>query len=69
MHMKPHDYQTLTATMFAIIGLVHLLRLLFGWEVFINDWEVPLWLSGLAVVIAGYVVYTAVQMLPKQGKR
>lgn len=68
--MKSHDYQTLTATLFAAIGLAHLLRLLFGWEVFIDEWQVPLWLSAIVVIVAGYIVYAALQMNPKKtGKR
>jgi len=44
---------TLVAVLvFAIVALVHLLRLLFGWEVTINGAAVPLWASVLGIVIA-----------------
>jgi hypothetical protein len=38
---------------FGLLGLVQLTRLLRGWEVIINHREIPLWFSGVAVVVLG----------------
>jgi hypothetical protein len=43
---------------FSIIALVQLLRLLMGWEVTIQGLAVPLWASGVAVVVAGGLAVT-----------
>ena len=48
--MKP--FTTLAAVIFALIGLLHLLRLFLGWEVTIEGMAVPMWLSVLALAIA-----------------
>ena len=40
-------------TVFGIVGLGHLLRLLMRWEFLIAGWQVPFWLSGLGLVFAG----------------
>jgi hypothetical protein len=37
---------------FSIVALAQLLRLLVGWEITIQDFAVPLWASGFAVVVA-----------------
>ena len=39
-------------TVFSTVALVQLLRLLMGWEVTIEGFAVPLWASGVAVVVA-----------------
>lgn len=48
---KPFTF--LAALIFALVALAHLLRLIFGWVVTIVGADVPLWTSGLGVVIAG----------------
>ena len=46
-------FTTLAAIIFAVIALVHLLRLIYGWAVNIAGGNVPMWTSVLGVVIAG----------------
>jgi hypothetical protein len=41
------------SALFGVIGLLQLIRLLAGWEVIINHREVPLAVSGVAVVVLG----------------
>ena len=56
--MNQKTYYGLTGTIFSLITLLHLSRILMGWEANIGGWDVPMWLSWLAVVIAGYLAYT-----------
>ena len=46
-------YITITAAIFAIIAVLHLARIVYGWEAMIGSWEMPMWVSWLAVFIAG----------------
>lgn len=48
---KPFTY--IAALIFALIALVHLLRLIFGWVVTIVGADVPMWGSAVALVISG----------------
>jgi hypothetical protein len=50
---------------FALFALVHLLRILFGVAVVVHDMPVPLWASGIAVVIAGYLGYQGIRLARK----
>ena len=45
-------FTMLAVLVFALVALVHLLRLVFGWEVTINGLAVPLWASVPGIVIA-----------------
>lgn len=49
----------LTGLIFLVVALVHLLRLAFGWNVFLGDFAVPLGLSWLGVLVAGYLSYSS----------
>jgi len=42
---------------FLLIALGHVLRIVLGWSVIVQDFAVPIWASGLAVVIMGYLAY------------
>ena len=43
----------MAAVIFAIVALLHLLRVYMGWPVVIGDWSAPMWVSWIALVVAG----------------
>ena len=49
--MKP--FTTLAIAIFTIVAVVHLLRILLGWEVLIQGTVIPMWASYLGLIIAG----------------
>jgi hypothetical protein len=55
--MNPKTYILLTAILFSIICLVQLSRIALGWEVVIGGWNVPMWVSWLAVVVAAVLAF------------
>ncbi|MGH6786034.1 MAG: hypothetical protein ACREBO_04325 [Novosphingobium sp.] len=61
--MKP--FTTLAIALFVAIGIVHLLRLMLGFEVVIAGWAVPLWASLIGAVIAGVLAL----MLAREARR
>lgn len=38
--------------LFSLIAVLQLLRFIFGWEVAVNGMSVPVWVSGIAFVVA-----------------
>ena len=46
-------FTMLAVLVFALVALAHLLRLVYGWEATINGAAVPMWASGLGLVVAG----------------
>jgi hypothetical protein len=46
-------FTSLAAIIFAVVALVHLMRLTYGWVVTIVGADVPMWTSVLGLVIAG----------------
>lgn len=49
--MKP--FTTIAVIVLSLIALLQLLRFLLKWEVTLNGAIVPVWLSGIAFVVAG----------------
>lgn len=66
MNMTASNYFHVTGTIFGVIGLLHVLRLLFGWEAQIGGFVVPVWFSVLAVLVAGYLTWNAFQLEQKK---
>ena len=46
-------FTTIAICIFALVSLLHVLRLGFGWEATFQGSVVPLWVSGLGAVVAG----------------
>jgi len=47
--MKP--YTAISISVFTLVALSHLLRLIFGWAMTVQDVAVPMWVSVLGVVV------------------
>jgi uncharacterized protein involved in cysteine biosynthesis len=50
-------YMTVTATLFLVVAIMHLLRIIFGWQVEIGGLSIPFWVSWLGVLVAGALAY------------
>ena len=57
--MNQKTFTFTAGVVFSLIAVLHMLRLLLGWEAVIGGWHVPLWLSWLALAVSGYLAYTA----------
>ena len=49
--MKP--FTTITVVVLVIVAIVHLLRLILGWEVYINNVDINNWVSVVGIIVAG----------------
>ncbi len=49
--MKP--FTTIAVVVFALVAVVHLLRLILGWQVTVVGFVVPVWWSALGALVAG----------------
>ena len=60
--MKQKTFTLTTGIVFSIIAVLHVLRLLLGWEAVIGGWDVPLWVSWIALLLSGYLAYSAFKL-------
>jgi hypothetical protein len=57
--MKQGAFLLVTSSIFALIALLHALRVVYGWNVTIGEWTVPVWVSAVGFLIAGYLAFQA----------
>ncbi|MGH7474548.1 MAG: hypothetical protein ACREJW_11445 [Candidatus Methylomirabilales bacterium] len=63
--MSQRAFLAVSGTVFGIIAILHLLRLLYGWHAQIGNFVVPTWLSWVSLLVAGYLAITAFSLLRK----
>jgi len=57
MRMSHRSYLLVSAIIFTVVFLVHVLRLFYGWGAVLGGWTVPTWVSWLGAAVAGFLAY------------
>ena len=60
--MSMSGYATASSIIFALVAVLHLIRLITGWEFRVGGWEAPSWLSLVALAVAGYLSYQGLRI-------
>jgi hypothetical protein len=63
--MSQHAFLLTAGVMFLLIALGHLLRILFSITFVVDGTPIPMWPSGLAVVVMGYLSYQSLRLAKK----
>jgi len=61
--VKP--FTRIAVVVFSLVALMHLFRLLFHWQVIVNNMIVPQWVSVPGLIIAGALAF----MLTREAKK
>ena len=59
--MNNNAYRKVAGTVFAVVAVMHVLRLISGWEMAFAGWAMPIWLSVVGVVFAGWLAWTGLK--------
>ena len=54
-NMKPAT--KIAMILLSLVAIAHLLRVLFGLEVIVGNWNAPMWVSYLGIVIPGALAF------------
>ena len=65
--MSQHHFSLIAGVVFLAIALAHVLRLVFGVSFVVQEMPVPMWASGLAVTVMGYLAYQGFRLAKKSG--
>ena len=55
--MSQRSFLLVSAIVFALVFLLHVLRLVYGWSAMIGGWTVPIWVSWIGVVVSGFLAF------------
>jgi hypothetical protein len=61
--MDQKTFTAIASAIFAVVALVQILRIYFGWPVVIGGWSVPMWFSWIAFVVAGGMSYFGMSLV------
>jgi hypothetical protein len=61
--MKQKMYNKVTGLIFAVVAVVHVLRVLQNWPVNLGGMEVPMVGSYVGAVVAGFLAYSAYKLM------
>jgi len=64
--MTQGAFLLVTSSLFALMALLHALRLFYGWNVTIGGWTIPVWVSAVGFLIAGYLAFQGFLLKRKQ---
>ena len=60
--MDQKQFSLVAGAIFAVVAAVHLLRVYMGWPVVIGNWDVPMWLSWIGLIVAGGLSYFGLRL-------
>ena len=60
--MTDKSFHLIAGTIFALVALLHALRIYMGWPVVIGGWSAPMWVSWIAIFVAGGLSYFALTL-------
>lgn len=64
--MKQKDFSLVAGTIFLLVAIMHLSRILLQWQAMIGGVEIPMWVSWLGVGVAGYLAYAGISIEKKK---
>ncbi len=50
--MLKKPFTTVAVVLFALMALVHVLRLMFSWEITVDGMTIPMWASAVGAIVA-----------------
>ena len=57
---------TCSSILLFLVGIIHLIRLFYGWKVFIQETEIPLWVSLISTSIPIFLSYQLLKIRIKE---
>jgi len=67
IRMNQRSFSLLAGIIFILIALLHLLRIIYGWDPVVEGWRVPKWMSWVALVVAGYLGFEGLKLSKGSG--
>ncbi|MBX4216091.1 hypothetical protein KW797_04025 [Candidatus Parcubacteria bacterium] len=60
--MDQKTFNTVAGIVFGVAAIVHLVRAVYGWDLALGEWMLPVWASYAGVLVAGFLSYRAFKL-------
>ena len=64
--VNQRTFNVLASVIFAMVALLHLLRIYMGWPIVIGSWTAPMWVSWIGFVVAGGLSYFGLSLATRR---
>lgn len=55
--MTEKTFLMISAAIFGVVAVVHLVRILMDWSVVVDGWTIPMWVSWVGLIVSGGLSY------------
>ena len=62
--MDQKTFSVVAGVIFALVALLHLLRIYMGWPIVIGSWTAPMWVSWIGLVVGGVGAVLFIESMP-----
>ena len=67
--MDQKTFSVVAGAIFALVALLHLVRIYMGWPVVIGSWTVPMWVSWIGLIVAGALSYLGPSLAARSSRK
>jgi hypothetical protein len=60
--MEQKTFDITAGVIFALVALVHLMRIWLGWPAAIGGWSVPMWVSWIGLIVASGLAFFGLRL-------
>ena len=60
--MKKNKIITAAAIVLFLAGMAHLIRMFYFWELTVNEWKLPIWVSFIGTIIPIFLSYNLLKL-------
>lgn len=64
--MSQKNFALIAGVLFSLIAVLHLMRIVYGWEARINGGNLPMWVSWIALAVAACLGYQGITLSKKR---
>lgn len=64
--MKKNTIITAAAIVLFLAGISHLIRIFYDWDIIINKWDMPTWVSFISSIITLFLSYNLLKLKKKR---
>ena len=68
-HIKERFYLVASGTVFTVVALAHLIRVVYSGDLVIFGWTAPIFLSWIGVVVATFLAYSSFHLAARMKQR
>ena len=66
--MSPRAYLIFSGTIFGIVAVLHMLRIINGWALVLGPWSAPMWVSWLGTLVPAVLCVWALRFASLNGR-